>query len=387
MSESLSCCVGAVMHPLAHLVRDGDLEGQLSEICEHAFGYSLSIDRINAETRLRVGRVEKSLVPRYDRPTLEYSDALLALPTLDDQGDGMKSFIGLVLTVIAGSSQILLVDEPEAFLHPAQARRLGRFVRDAAAERDRQVIVATHDRDFLLGLLEGKGGDLNVVRVSRDDEVNHFRYLAADRISEIWADPVLRYSNLLQGLFHRAVVICEGDSDCRFYGAVLDQLGAEQAKQARTDDVLFVPSGGKSRAATMAKAMSSAGVEAHVIVDFDIFKSRAQVSALAESTGFDWTDAMDGHYVTFANAANGKQLWDQLKQQGLTAVTAGAPNVACEALLTALRERRVHVVPVGEMEGFDRSISAKAGTWVSEMLSKNAHKESALARSFASALV
>jgi AAA domain, putative AbiEii toxin, Type IV TA system len=118
MSESLSCCVGAVMHPLAHLVRDGDLEGQLSEICEHAFGYSLSIDRINAETRLRVGRVEKSLVPRYDRPTLEYSDALLALPTLDDQGDGMKSFIGLVLTVIAGSSQILLVDEPEAFLHP-----------------------------------------------------------------------------------------------------------------------------------------------------------------------------------------------------------------------------------------------------------------------------
>ena len=289
--------------------------------------------------------------------------------------------------MIAGSSQTLLVDEPEAFLHPAQARRLGRFVRDAAAERDRQVIVATHDRDFLLGLLEGKGGDLNVVRVSRHDEVNHFRQLAADDISEIWADPVLRYSNLLQGLFHRAMVICEGDSDCRFYSAVLDQLGVDGAKQAQTDDVLFVPSGGKSRSGTMAKAMSSAGVEAHVIVDFDIFKSRAEVRAFAVSTGFDWSDKMESDYVTFADAANGRSLWGQLKRQGLVAVPSGGPHIACNNLLEALKARRIHVVPVGEMEGFDRSIPTKAGTWVSDMLSKNAHQTCDLARAFVSGLI
>jgi energy-coupling factor transporter ATP-binding protein EcfA2 len=379
--------MGPPTHPLMRVFRDGHLEAQLSDVCGRAFGHALTIDRINADTRLRVGTVEDRLIPRFDHPTVEYADAILALPTLEDQGDGIKSFIGLCVTIIAGTSQILLIDEPEAFLHPAQARRLGRFVRDAAAERDRQVIVATHDRDFLLGLLEGSGGDVNVVRISRHADVNHFRHLAANDISSIWADPVLRYSNLLQGLFHRAVVICEGDSDCRFYGAILDQLGAEQAKQARTDDVLFVPSGGKSKAATMATAMSRAGVEAHVIVDFDIFKSKAETRALALSTGFEWSNTMEADYLTFSNAANGEKLWSHLKKQGLVAAPNGAPHAAGESLLSALADRRIHVVPVGEMEGFNRSSRMKSGAWVTEMLSNEAHQKCNAARAFVSVLL
>ncbi|WP_304722163.1 AAA family ATPase [Conexibacter sp. CPCC 206217] len=57
--------------------------------------------------------------PRLD--SVEYLNALDGLPLVPDQGDGMRSFIGLLLTILSSSHPLILVDEPEAFLHPPQA--------------------------------------------------------------------------------------------------------------------------------------------------------------------------------------------------------------------------------------------------------------------------
>ena len=64
------------------------------------------------------------------------------MPRLDQQGDGMKSFMGLLLNIVASAYPVVLVDEPEAFLHPPQARLIGRMLGD---EKDpgAQVLVAT----------------------------------------------------------------------------------------------------------------------------------------------------------------------------------------------------------------------------------------------------
>lgn len=68
-------------------------------------------------------------------------------------------------------------------------------------------------------------------------------------MKKLWADPLLRYSNVLDGLFHDAVVLCEGDADCRYYSAVLDQLPSTGEDQANTREpqYLFTHSGGKAR--------------------------------------------------------------------------------------------------------------------------------------------
>ena len=45
---------------------------------------------------------------------------------LKRQGDGMRSFASVVLHLLATvTPSILMLDEPEAFLHPPQARLLG----------------------------------------------------------------------------------------------------------------------------------------------------------------------------------------------------------------------------------------------------------------------
>ncbi len=367
-------------HPLMRLFRDGALEQALSDISMSAFGVPLTLDRVNGNVQLRVGRPGVE-TPPLDRPTREYADAVQTLPTLEEQGDGIKSFLGLALMVLAGSFQVLLIDEPEAFLHPAQARTLGRWLGREARRRDIQVVVSTHDRDLLLGFLDAEEDSaVSIVRIARDHTANHLRQLSATAVTESWKDPVLRYSNVLQGLFHARAVIAESDADCRFYRAVLDQLGVEEGKRAVSDDLLFVPSGGKQRVPAMARALSQLGVETFAIVDFDIFRRRDDVRDIVEALGATWSDEMDAAYVGMANVANQKALWETLKKQGVGGLPAGEAHVHGQSLLSELRARGVLVVPTGEMEDFDKSIGMHGAAWVSEMLDQGNYKTCTEAR-------
>lgn len=63
--------------------------------------------------------------PGRDRLSYEYIQEIEKLPTLHSQGDGMRSYVGVLLHTSVGRESILLIDEPEAFLHPPQARQLG----------------------------------------------------------------------------------------------------------------------------------------------------------------------------------------------------------------------------------------------------------------------
>jgi AAA15 family ATPase/GTPase len=44
---------------------------------------------------------------------------------ISDASDGVKAFIGILSELIAGDPKVILVDEPEAFLHPSLATTLG----------------------------------------------------------------------------------------------------------------------------------------------------------------------------------------------------------------------------------------------------------------------
>jgi hypothetical protein len=56
-----------------------------------------------------------------DRVSERYGEALQRLPRLDSDGDGVRSFVGTLLATFCGAHPVLLIDEPEAFLHPPQA--------------------------------------------------------------------------------------------------------------------------------------------------------------------------------------------------------------------------------------------------------------------------
>ena len=367
-------------NPLNRFFRDGQLSEELSDLARESFGLPLTLDRINGNVMFRLGEVEIP-VPPFDKPTLEYANAVAELEPLSEQGDGIKSFLGLAVTVLAGQAPILLIDEPEAFLHPSQARTLGRWLGRKAVDNDLQVVLSTHDRDLLLGLLESSGASsANLLRLTRNGRKNYLHQLPPQEVAAVWADPVLRYSNVLQGLFHRRTVICEADADCRFYGAVIDELAQETGTRAAADETLLVPSGGKARVAPMARALTSLGVETWAIVDFDMLRSRSDLRAVIDSLKQTWTDKMDSNYIAFATMVNQQDLWSVLKNVGLAGVPKGAAFEAARQLLDELAQAGILIVRVGEMEDHDKTIGSHGAKWVSAMLERDAHKTCAVAR-------
>jgi predicted ATPase len=84
---------------------------------------------------------------------------------LDEQGDGIRSFVGISLALLILKRSLFLIDEPEAFLHPPQAFRIGAFIGEQA-KQSRQIIIATHSVDVLRGILS-RSQDVDIVRIDR----------------------------------------------------------------------------------------------------------------------------------------------------------------------------------------------------------------------------
>ena len=195
----------------------------------------------------------------------------------------------MLLATALGRESIILVDEPEAFLHPPQAKTLGRFL-SMSQSKERQVIVATHSVDVLRGFLDGGDKQVRVVRLSRQGDVNHTCELSSEKTSQLWSDSLLRHSNVFDALFHEQVVVCEGDSDCRFYSAVFEVVCSQEAANPRPPDTMFVQSGTKDRLATVVSALRVAGVPVRVIADFDVLREVQPLRPIVESLGGEWQE-------------------------------------------------------------------------------------------------
>jgi energy-coupling factor transporter ATP-binding protein EcfA2 len=361
--------MGPPSGPMHALYLDGELEQQLSQTTQKTFGFPLTLDRINADVRLRVG--EPGLPPpSIQHPTKEYADAVAQLPSLADQGDGVKNYLGMVLHLMTALESITIIDEPEAFLHPAQARSLGRHLGRQALAKDRQLLTATHDRDFVLGLLE-TDCPLTFLRLNRTQTSSSAATLSAGDVKRIWDRPALRYSNILQGLFHRAVAVCEADADCRWYAAVLDEMGRK--RELPSEEALFVPAGGKDQVPTCLSALRALEVRAFAILDFDALLDLEFLrKLLVETLGVDATEMLK------QASAIDKQLTtpDQrarAKQSGLSGLPPGDVTRMAQELVEALCGHDILVVPSGELESFDRAIGGKGSAWVTAALIADKH--------------
>ncbi|WP_368665639.1 AAA family ATPase [Homoserinimonas sp. OAct 916] len=209
-------------HPVHYLQDSPELTERISQLSEDVFHHPLTLDTLARTIRLRVGKIDAE-VPRIDSIPRGYRETLASLRPLDEQGDGMRGFFGQILPVMASTYPLIVLDEPEAFLHPPQAHALGVQLGRLAVERGVQILVATHDRNLLTGLLDSEVA-VSVVRASRGSGQSRAFQLDAAQLRELWNDPVLHYSNVLDGLFHRIVVLAEAEGDCAFLSAALDSF-------------------------------------------------------------------------------------------------------------------------------------------------------------------
>ncbi len=361
--------------------RDGSLEQKLSNLCKSVFGFPLTLDRSNGTVMLRVGKPIVP-VPSLQHPTKEYADDVLSLRPLAEQGDGVRNYMSMALHMLTASEPVTIIDEPEAFLHPAQARVLGGYLGKEVKARELQLITATHDRDFVLGLL-GSGALVTFFRLNRVGDATTATVLPAAEVNKLWSRPVLRYSNILQGLFHKAVAVCEADADCRWYAAVLDSVMEDSSRSS--EEALFVPSGGKDQIPSSVAALRRLGVPAFAMLDFDSLLDQDFMEKMLKT--FDVADEQLLKTLKSINSQlSTSEQHKAAKSSGLNGLPLGDVTRMATELLESLKGHNILVVPVGELESFDRRIGGHAAIWVTQALKRNLHKTNGAAREYVTPL-
>jgi hypothetical protein len=378
----------------------------MSDYFRQAFGKDLIVFHAGGSSWSLLVGDRPEIQTGEDRVSVTYNNRLRAATVpLQQQGDGMRSFATVILHMLTPDTpSLLLLDEPEAFLHPPQARLLGEFI---AKERPRhaQLFMATHSPDVLQGLLNVAPDHLRVVRVKRDGAVNRVKELDKARAKEISADPVMKFTSVLSGVFHQRVIICESDADCMFYSSILDVPGVHGSQYP---DVLFVQAGGKHRMAALAEALRALDVDVDVIADFDLLNDEFVLARLVKALGGNWDEvrakahplrvAIEQHkpWLNASEVAKGireildnapaegefprnlrggidaifrkASPWDAIKAAGRAAVPAGQPSNHYEQLQAFCNGFGLWIVPVGELEGFCKLEGGHGPAWVQHVM-------------------
>lgn len=423
--ENISITKQNPQHPIHFLQADDLVEEKFSRYFKQAFGLDLILHR-NAGNKvpLYVG-TKPELGPNEDRTSHGYITRLEQLDELNQQGDGMRAFVGVLLNAFILNHSILLIDEPEAFLHPPQARLLGKMI-GKELPANRQLFLATHDENFLKGLLDSGNENIKVIRINREGNINTINELHAEDINTIWNDSLLRHSNILGGLFHSKVVLCESDSDCRFYSAILSSIFDDTEEVS--PDILFVHCGGKHRMPIVINALKKLGVPIQVIVDFDILNDQYPIKEIFTDLNGIWEE-IENDWKIVKSAVDSKKPelekvdlkenidlileknknriieketissismllkraspWSYAKEIGKTFLPAGDQTKAFERLNAKAIEVGLNIVEVGELESFVKSIGNHGPKWVNEVLKMDLKNNPDLndARSFVKRIV
>ena len=247
-----------------------------------AFGSDLIVDNSQSfQVGMVLGDAEQLPTHYRDRET-----TLRTLPRVEEQGDGVRAFCGIVAAIATTDRSVVLIDEPEAFLHPPQALLMGRALARVPS-RGAQVFVATHSAEVLRGVI-GETADVQILRLSQSSAGFEARLIAADELRKISSDPLLSSARVLDGLFYRGVVIAEADGDVAIYRRVLEDEDGSGA-------VHFLNSYGKSATISMTAPYRAMGIGHAVIVDFDILRDPNEFQRLVEALGGPWAALADDY--------------------------------------------------------------------------------------------
>jgi len=288
-----------------------------------------------------------------------------AATPIEESSDGVKAFVGMLITLIAGEPKITLVDEPEAFLHPALSARLGKEITSALTGTNRRVIVSTHSANFLMGCVQG-GAAINIVRLTYDYKTATARLLATEKLTPLMRNPLLRSIGVLNALFYNAVIVTEADADRAFYQEINERLLF--AKDPRgIEGCLFLNAQNKQTVWDIVHPLRELGIPAAGIVDIDVLKEGGAV----------WQKPLHGAFIPAlshaalslersnilkAFEATGKDM----KRDGGVQILSSSDREACVSFFSKLAEYGIFVVPSGEIEAWLRNlnVSRNKGTWL-----------------------
>ncbi|HEY4722363.1 MAG TPA: AAA family ATPase [Anaerolineae bacterium] len=290
---------------------------------------------------------------------------------IDEASDGVKAFTGIITQIIAGDPSIILIDEPEAFLHPALSFKLGKEVAISAASSNKRLFVSTHSANFVMGCIQS-GAPTNIIRLTYQHGVPTARTLPKDKLLRLMRNPLLRSTGVLEGLFYESVIVTESDSDRAFYQEINERLLREDHSNG-IPNCLFLNAQNKQTIHHIVQPLRELGIPAAGIVDVDILKDG----------GRSWIDFLKGGFIPEVSHIGLGQIRSAIRQKceesgkdmkrdGGIEILADADKEAARNLFKQLGEYGLFVVESGELESWLKPLGATGHgpSWLIDVFEK-----------------
>lgn len=373
------------------LILDDVLREELRNKIFNEFGWYFYFENNNGQYAIKTSR-EYRTCEQEKSDKQEDLQFLADSNTIEEQGHGFQSFVGLMLAVSSLEHTILLIDEPEAYLHPPQAQHLGQQLAELAEKREGTLIASTHSSDFLMGCIE-QSENVTIIRLTYDGPVGTIRNLTQNEVVEFIKEPLLRSTETLNALFHKSAIISEGDSDRIFYGTINrrlqyskkeaegDSAKKEEPKIEGIDDTIFLNGLGKNTLHKMVSALRKIGSTAVCIYDLDILER-------GDSPPDYWIEYLTSMNVPQVKATKfeAERIFletklknkkeengpDPFRKLGISTLDKDAKTRA-ENFLNELEEYGIFVVREGGVEKWLQKLGVEPGNkkrWLIEILEK-----------------
>ncbi|HEY0025949.1 MAG TPA: ATP-binding protein [Longimicrobium sp.] len=352
---------------LGVLFRDDEARERIRDITSDAFGLFFVIDP-GSGNQFHVRMSERP--PLDDDEEQAGDDRARAFHgrahPMTEMSDGIRAFTGLTAALLSADYRIMLVDEPEAFLHPPLSRKLGKRLTQLAAERGATVLAATHSPDFVMGCVTA-GQAVNIVRLTYRKGMASARLLAAHQLEAMMRDPLLRSTGVLGALFHEGAIVCEADADRVYYAEINERLLAHRGGGA--DGCVFLNAQNKQTVRRIVRPLREMGLPAAAILDLDLLKGRE-----------DFRDLMNAAFVPSVFWEPWEDIRKRLQQKmnnahykdGGIYRLAGEPRREFEELLANLSEYGIFLVPAGELECWmpELGVGGHGPEWLTQVFQK-----------------
>lgn len=316
---------------------------------------------------------------------------------IDTQGDGFRSFVGIVLSLLFSKDRIILLDEPEAFLHPAQARYLGKWIADNSDKLSGQIIISTHNANFLSGLLQSDK-KVDIYRLNRNEDDTTFKLIPPDATENLTKSPMLSSQRVLEAIFHKAVIVCEADADRIVYQTV-------STLHHNNQEILFVYSHNKQTLKDVASLLIATQIPVGVISDIDLLNDETDFKNLilavtqneasrellakrkeiadsvdnsSEQQALDkireniaeFLEQLTKNEHTYGGAKGAinrirkeTSKWIFPKKNGIEGFDLEIRSKVLE-VISELNEKNIFIIPVGELEGWMDLGTSRKNNWI-----------------------
>ena len=343
--------------PVRHMRENGVLLKNIQLNIFRVFGVKIGFDN------LQQGQKPLRILPNMKFPS-KLSQKDLAIkwrdesPLIDSQGDGLRAYLRLALSLLDQFSSIIFIDEPETFLHPPQRRALGVLIADMAKEYDKQVFISTHDSDFIRGLLNS-GSDVKVLNLKNklgehtvvELDLRDIKSVLSQRGNRLKERAPILNEGILNSLFYDKTILTEDENDRVFY---------EYYSMLRHGTILqnkrLIGLRGKDEVINLMDKLYGIGVNVACIVDIDFILDRYAPSFIKDAN-----QSLHSAHVAIRQQFSAMPKSDRdmfrarLKSEGLRGIEDELKRREYSDLIYGYSQVGIYIPPVGELESWTKT--------------------------------